>query len=377
MPRAAERARSAPACSLGALPADLGPRRPAARRLPSLEPPSRAGRDAPARASRARPAIGLAALAAGARWPCSRCSASALDQIGDSAAARHARRGCCVGARADVRLDGRARRRVARDPDARRCPRRALRLRRRAAGHVHRRAHVRDAARPPRRALARADRRAPHRAPARATCRSCSGTIVSQTLLNVVALVDPRDRDVLDGRPLQPATSAALVAFAIAPLVDPRRRARRAGAAARRRAARARAASQAGVRQGARGARAGARRPARLPLRRGSAPTATVAQLAAWVIQWLSCYVLLVALGLDDRAGIGAAAAVLFAVNVTAVLPGDAVEPRRLPGRVRRRADRRLRRRHGRRARPTGSSCRPSRSRPRSSWAPPRWSRRA
>jgi phosphatidylinositol alpha-mannosyltransferase len=35
----------------------------------------------------------------------------------------------------------------------------------------------------------------------------------------------------------------------------------------------------------------------------------------------MSCYVLLVALGLDGRAGIGAAAAVLFAVNVTAVLP--------------------------------------------------------
>jgi phosphatidylinositol alpha-mannosyltransferase len=45
------------------------------------------------------------------------------------------------------------------------------------------------------------------------------------------------------------------------------------------------------------------------------------AQLAAWAIQWLSCYVLLVALGLDERAGLGAAAAVLFAVNVTAVLP--------------------------------------------------------
>ena len=48
---------------------------------------------------------------------------------------------------------------------------------------------------------------------------------------------------------------------------------------------------------------------------------ATALQLAAWALQWLSCYVLLVALGLDDRAGIGAAAAVLFAVNVTAVLP--------------------------------------------------------
>jgi phosphatidylinositol alpha-mannosyltransferase len=49
--------------------------------------------------------------------------------------------------------------------------------------------------------------------------------------------------------------------------------------------------------------------------------TAALAQLSAWVVQWLSCYVLLVALGLDHEAGLGAAAAVLFAVNVTAVLP--------------------------------------------------------
>jgi phosphatidylinositol alpha-mannosyltransferase len=48
---------------------------------------------------------------------------------------------------------------------------------------------------------------------------------------------------------------------------------------------------------------------------------ATVAQLGAWGIQWLSCYALLVAFGLEQQAGIGAAAAVLFAVNVTAVLP--------------------------------------------------------
>lgn len=48
---------------------------------------------------------------------------------------------------------------------------------------------------------------------------------------------------------------------------------------------------------------------------------AATAQLSAWVVQWLSCYVLLVALGLDQRAGLGAAAAVLFAVNITAVLP--------------------------------------------------------
>ena len=46
---------------------------------------------------------------------------------------------------------------------------------------------------------------------------------------------------------------------------------------------------------------------------------AVTMQLGAWALQWVSCYVLLVALGLD--LDMGAAAAVLFAVNVTAVLP--------------------------------------------------------
>jgi phosphatidylinositol alpha-mannosyltransferase len=48
---------------------------------------------------------------------------------------------------------------------------------------------------------------------------------------------------------------------------------------------------------------------------------AALMQLSAWAVQLLACYVLIVALGLDGHAGIGAAAAVLFAVNVTAALP--------------------------------------------------------
>jgi phosphatidyl-myo-inositol alpha-mannosyltransferase len=48
---------------------------------------------------------------------------------------------------------------------------------------------------------------------------------------------------------------------------------------------------------------------------------ALLMQLLAWGIQWVACYTLLVALGLDSHAGMGAAAAVLFAVNVTAALP--------------------------------------------------------
>ncbi len=48
---------------------------------------------------------------------------------------------------------------------------------------------------------------------------------------------------------------------------------------------------------------------------------AAAAQLGAWAIQLSACWALLYALGLNGRAGIGAAAAVLFAVNVTAVVP--------------------------------------------------------
>jgi phosphatidyl-myo-inositol alpha-mannosyltransferase len=48
---------------------------------------------------------------------------------------------------------------------------------------------------------------------------------------------------------------------------------------------------------------------------------AGAAQLGAWAIQLAACWALLAALGLSGRAGIGAAAAVLFAVNVTAVVP--------------------------------------------------------
>jgi phosphatidylinositol alpha-mannosyltransferase len=53
--------------------------------------------------------------------------------------------------------------------------------------------------------------------------------------------------------------------------------------------------------------------------RRGS--LASAAQLGAWAIQLAACWALLSALGLEAQAGIGAAAAVLFAVNVTAVVP--------------------------------------------------------
>jgi phosphatidylinositol alpha-mannosyltransferase len=50
--------------------------------------------------------------------------------------------------------------------------------------------------------------------------------------------------------------------------------------------------------------------------------TAASAQLGAWMVQLVACYVLLVALDLDTwHTDLGTAAAILFAVNVTAVLP--------------------------------------------------------
>ncbi len=45
------------------------------------------------------------------------------------------------------------------------------------------------------------------------------------------------------------------------------------------------------------------------------------AQLLAWALQWLACYAVLLALGLQHEAGLTAAAAILLAVNVSAILP--------------------------------------------------------
>jgi phosphatidylinositol alpha-mannosyltransferase len=145
------------------------------------------------------------------------------------------------------------------------------------------------------------------------------GTLVSQTLLNILALailggVMFSSVDLFNGHQnalvvaaIAPAALLAIVLLAPA-LLQIR--------AARSRFARAHAAV-ARVRRAMARVRAGLtvfRKP-----RLGA--IATGAQLAAWALQCLSCYILLVALGLDGRAGFGAAAAVLFAVNITAVLP--------------------------------------------------------
>jgi phosphatidyl-myo-inositol alpha-mannosyltransferase len=145
------------------------------------------------------------------------------------------------------------------------------------------------------------------------------GTLVSQTLLNIVALavlgaVMFSSVDLFSGHQnallvAAVAPLALLVLVLLAPVVV-----RPGGPQARWGRLHALLAQLRGALTRVRAGLNVFRRP-----RLGAA--ATFFQLAAWGMQWLSCYLLLVALGLDHQAGIAAAAAVLFAVNITAVLP--------------------------------------------------------
>jgi phosphatidyl-myo-inositol alpha-mannosyltransferase len=144
------------------------------------------------------------------------------------------------------------------------------------------------------------------------------GTMVSQTLLNLLALgalgavmlstVDLTGAHAKALVAVAFAPAAALLALLVAPVLLP----------------------QAGASRSARlGTLVGHVRDGLLRVRSGlsvfrsprAALVAIVCQLGAWALQWLSCWFLLMALGLSGRAGPGAAAAVLFAVNVTAVVP--------------------------------------------------------
>ncbi len=51
------------------------------------------------------------------------------------------------------------------------------------------------------------------------------------------------------------------------------------------------------------------------------AVVAVAAQLLAWSLQWLACYAVLLALGLQSHTNLATAAAILLAVNLSAILP--------------------------------------------------------
>ncbi len=153
---------------------------------------------------------------------------------------------------------------------------------------------------------------------ARETLPVVLGTMVSQTLLNLLALVilggvmfssvsfAGKHTDALLAVGLAPL--AVLIALLLAPVLVPS-----AAVSRSQRLGRVLASMRASLLR----VRAGLsvfRKPRQ-------AAAATVLQLSAWGLQWLSCWLLLMALGLDEKVGFGAAAAVLFAVNVTAVIP--------------------------------------------------------
>lgn len=144
------------------------------------------------------------------------------------------------------------------------------------------------------------------------------GTLVSQTLLNLVALlvlgiVMFSSLNLFDGH------HAALLLVAVGPLAIALSLVM--APALVPRGARSRSARLHGLLVGMRAALVRVRAGLSVFGQPRLAIPAVAAQLSAWAIQWIACYVLLVALGLDGRAGLGAAAGVLFAVNVTAALP--------------------------------------------------------
>jgi phosphatidyl-myo-inositol alpha-mannosyltransferase len=153
---------------------------------------------------------------------------------------------------------------------------------------------------------------------ARETLPVVLGTMVSQTLLNVLALlilgcVTLSSVSVLDGHDralllVALAPLVALVAVLLAPVLIPP------AAVSRSRRLQALLAGLRSVLLRLRDGLRVFRRPRQAAL-------ATVAQLGAWALQWMSCWLLLMALGLNVHDGAAAAAGVLFAVNVTALIP--------------------------------------------------------
>ena len=312
MPRAAT-TRQRTGVFLGAVPADLGPRRPPERRLASLDTTKRAGRDR-RRAAARKAGIGLAGVAA-ALLAFEALQRIGLDKIGASLL-RATPTWVLVGLGlmcASMAVRGVAWHAILRAalPGARM---RAFDALQGTFIGVLMSATLPARLGEPSRALivARRTGRPREHLP------TVVGTIVSQALLNVVALIG-LGIVMFSTVDLFSERQRALVAFAMAPVailvaVLCLPALLRGGLPSRSRRVQAAVAK---VRSALAQVRAGLRvfRAPRL------GAEATVLQLLAWAIQWLSCYVLLVALGLDERAGVGAAAAVLFAVNVTSVLP--------------------------------------------------------
>lgn len=152
----------------------------------------------------------------------------------------------------------------------------------------------------------------------RDTLATVVGTLLSQTLLNVLALVI-LSGIALDGSAIRAGRTGSVILTALAP----------AACVAVLVAAPALLARRRSLRTGRSGRICGWVRSQLVDVRQGlavfrrprSAAHAAGFQLGAWALQWGSCYAVLLAFGLQERAGPAAAAAVLVAVNITAIVP--------------------------------------------------------
>jgi phosphatidylinositol alpha-mannosyltransferase len=145
-----------------------------------------------------------------------------------------------------------------------------------------------------------------------------AGTVFSQTLINLLALGAllgvtftsvPISSGDTAGIVIALAVPLAVVAFVV---FAPRVLSRAAGSGAPR-VARAAAATTRLLELARRGLIVFARPRDGL--------IAVAAQLVAWALQWLACYCVILALGLQSHANLATAAAILLAVNLSAVLP--------------------------------------------------------
>jgi phosphatidyl-myo-inositol alpha-mannosyltransferase len=145
-----------------------------------------------------------------------------------------------------------------------------------------------------------------------------AGTVFSQTLINLLALailagITFSSVPLLSGHPAGIATAIAVPLLICALVVTGPRLLERLRHARSERVARF-AGTLAGL-------LADARRGLVVFARPRHGAVAVIAQLLAWALQWLACYMVVLALGLQHQAGLAAAAAVLLAVNVSAILP--------------------------------------------------------
>jgi len=153
---------------------------------------------------------------------------------------------------------------------------------------------------------------------ARARLPDVLSAMVAQMLLNVAAVLALGLSATLGTRAMQSrdvlltlivlVPALALIGLLFAPLILPGARSRRALALP-------------GLRAELRDALARLRAAIALLADRSSGARAAALQLGAWGLQLLACYLLAQALGLAGRIGFAGAAAVLFAVNVTALVP--------------------------------------------------------